>query len=518
MTKILGEHSMRNPSPKNGPELTANRILVKNTIWNLISQTIPLFIALLTIPMLIKGLGTERFGILTLAWTLIGYFTLFDFGISRALTQFLAEKLVSGDSKNVPSIVRTALYLMLLLGVAGGVIMFLVSPWLAHHVLKVQESMQQEMLISLYLLASAVPFIITTAGLCGILAAHQRFDLINFVRIPASILTFCGPILVLFFSTNLLFVIAFLAVEQALVSLAYFRLCLGAMPTLKNGTWFRGPEIIPLLKFGTWMTISNIVGPIMVYMDRFFIGALISLTAVAYYVTPYELVTKLWIVPGSVVAVIFPAFASNFFHNRDKTKLFYSRSIKYIFLLLFPVTLVIICIAHEGLESWLNAEFAKNCTHILQWLAVGVFINSLAQVPLTLIQGIGRPHITTKVHLIELPCYLAALWWLLKNYGIEGAAFAWFARATVDAIILFIIAHRFLSFPRKDVRDTLLILTGALILFVFAAMPMMVVYKGVFLVLSLTGFVLLVKSFMLFEDEKSWLKNTCARLRWWRTC
>jgi O-antigen/teichoic acid export membrane protein len=516
MTKVPGEHSMKNPITQNKSELTANRILIKNTLWNLIGQTIPLFIALLTIPMLIKELGAERFGILTLAWTLIAYFSLFDFGISRALTQFLAEKLISSDMKEAPSIARTALYLIFLLGLTGGVIMFLISPWLTHDILKVQESMQQEMLFSLYLLAFAIPFIITSAGLCGILAAYQRFDLINFIRIPASILTFCGPIFVLFFSTNMLFVIAFLAVEQALVSFVYFRLSLLVMPSLRNGTWFRGPEIVPLLKFGTWMTISNIVGPIMVYMDRFFIGALISLSAVAYYVTPYELVTKLWIVPGSIVSVIFPAFAANFLRNQDKTKLYYGRSIKYIFFILFPVALVIICIAQEGLEFWLNSEFAKNGAHIMQWLTVGVFINSLAQVPLTLIQGIGRPHITTKIHLIELPCYLAALWWLLKNYGIEGAAFAWCVRVTVDAIILFIIAHRFLPFSRKDIRHSLLMQAVALSMFLIAAIPMLAFYKGIFLVVSFSFFVLFVKSFVISEDEMRWFENTYAGLRWWK--
>ncbi len=496
----------------NEHELIENRILIKNTFWNILGQIVPLFVALLTIPMLVKGLGIERFGILTLAWTLISYFSLFDFGISRALTQFLAEKLASGDLKNTHSIVLTALYLIFFLGVTGGVVMFLVAPLLAHHVLKVHETMQQEVLTSLYLLAISVPFIITTAGLCGILAAYQRFDLINLVRAPTGILTFCGPILVLAFSANLLFMIAFLAVEQAVVCLVYLYLCLRTMPTLRNGTWFRGQELVPLLKFGGWMTISNIVGPIMVYMDRFFIGAFISLSAVAYYVTPYELVAKLWIIPVSIAGVIFPAFASSFFRDQDKTKLLYGRSIKYISLLLFPITLVTISFAHEGLEVWLNAEFAKNCTRILQWLIAGVFINSLAQIPFTLIQGIGRPDITTKIHLIELPCYLAALWWLLTSYGIEGAAFAWCARVTADTVILFIIAHRFLPFSRRNVRHALLILTGAVIMFIFAAMPMGAAYKSLFLAVSLSSSALFAKSFMISEDEKIWLKRIYAGL------
>ena len=47
-----------------------------------------------------------------------------------------------------------------------------------------------------------------------------------------------------------------------------------------------------LLRFGGWMTVSNIVGPLMVTLDRFLIGALISVSAVAYYATPYEVVSQ----------------------------------------------------------------------------------------------------------------------------------------------------------------------------------------------------------------------------------
>ncbi len=59
------------------------------------------------------------------------------------------------------------------------------------------------------------------------------------------------------------------------------------------------------------MTVTNVVGPVMVTMDRFLIGAMISITAVAYYTTPYEMVTKLWLIPAAMVGVMFPAFSTS---------------------------------------------------------------------------------------------------------------------------------------------------------------------------------------------------------------
>jgi O-antigen/teichoic acid export membrane protein len=154
-------------------------------------------------------------------------------------------------------------------------------------------------------------------------------------------------------------------------------------------------------------------------------------------------VTKLLIIPGSLVAVMFPAFSTSFEHDRKRTATLYSRCVKYVFLILFPAVLLIVGLARSGLTLWLGADFAQHSFRVLQWLAVGVFINSLAHIPFALVQGVGRPDLTAKLHLIELPAYLLTLWWLISARGVEGAAIAWTARAGVDALVLFGMTQRF---------------------------------------------------------------------------
>jgi O-antigen/teichoic acid export membrane protein len=192
------------------------------------------------------------------------------------------------------------------------------------------------------------------------------------------------------------------------------------------------------------MTVSNVVSPLMVSLDRFLIGAMLSVTAVTYYATPFEVVTKLVLIPSALVGVMFPAFSTSFVQDRNRTALLYRRSIKYVSMALFPIILLIVILAKGGLEFWLGAEFAQNSARVLQWLAVGVFIYSLALVPFALVQGAGRPDLTAKLHLIELPCYLLALWWLIRVHGIEGAAIAWTGRVAVDAVVLLAFSHRLL--------------------------------------------------------------------------
>src|SRR5690349_17659289 len=138
--------------------------LSRNVLWNFAGQVAPLFAAVFSIPILIKGMGVDRFGLLTLAWMVIGYFSLFDFGLGRALIKLVSEKLGEGRSSQIPELIWTALFLMAGLGIAGAVLMFALSGWLVTSVLKMPATLHREALGAFHLLAWSVPIVILTTG------------------------------------------------------------------------------------------------------------------------------------------------------------------------------------------------------------------------------------------------------------------------------------------------------------------------------------------------------------------
>lgn len=318
---------------------------------------------------------------------------------------------------------------------------------------------------------------------------------------------FIGPLMVLPFSNNLFSVVAMLAAGRLVAWFVHFAFCLRVAPGLKEGVTIRAEFMGLLFRFGGWMTVTNIVGPLMVYLDRFLISAMVSVAAVAYYATPYEVVTKLWLIPGALVSVLFPAFAASFVQDSNRTALLFGRGVKYVFLSLFPIILLIVTLAHEGLDLWLGAEFAQNSTRVLQWLAVGVFFNSLAQIPFALVQGVGRPDLTAKLHLIELPFYLLAVWWLISAYGIEGAAIAWVVRVVVDTLILFGMAQRFLSSSVSIVQFVGFAVGAILLILTPVVLPMGMTLKGSFLFLTLIAFALITWLLILAPAERSFARN-----------
>jgi len=218
---------------------------------------------------------------------------------------------------------------------------------------------------------------------------------------------------------------------------AYVVLCFTGIEDLKGQpATFRKNMVRPILAFGGWITVSNLVGPILLYSDRFLVGAMLSLDAVSYYATPYDVVTKLLIVPAAVIGVMFPAFSFLFAESREKTALLYKRCLGIVALVLIPFVFLIVVYANEGLTFWIDASFASQSQRVVRWLAIGVFINSLGLVSQALVQASGRPDITAKLHMLELPLFLAYLPLLVTEYGIDGAAFAWVIRVSISTLFL----------------------------------------------------------------------------------
>ena len=432
----------RDPPVTESVRLPRDSAVLQGTAWNLAGLLVPLLVALFAIPPTIQGLGLERFGALTLAWTVLGYFSLFDLGVGRALTQRVAAAEAAGRGDELPRLVGTALVLTLALGLLGAAVLWLPAGWIVERVLHAPPALQAEARAAVRLLAAALPFVLATAALRGVLEARQRFDLVNAVRLPLGVFTFAAPLLVLPFSRRLDAVLAVLAAGRVAALAAHAWLCRRAAPSLARGIAFDGRQAGPLLALGGWMTVTNVVGPLMTYFDRFAVGAVLGLAAVAYYATPFELVTKLLLVPAALAQVLFPTFASSLQDDPAAAARLQRQGARGLLLVLTPPVLLTILLAPQILGLWLGPDFALRGAAVLRWLALGVLLNGIAQVPFALLQGAGRAKTTAVLHLLELPLYLAGLLWLLPQHGVVGAAMAWTARAGVDAIVLAVLSRR----------------------------------------------------------------------------
>src|SRR4051812_17792004 len=192
-------------------------------------------VAIVTIPVLIEGIGTDRFGVLTLAWIALGYFSLFDLGLGRALTKLVADELGRGAEQEIPPLVWTAVTLMGALGLVGALFVGLISPWLVRDALKVAGPLRAESLRTFLLMAALLPVVISISGLRGVMEAHQQFRPINLVKMGTGLFTLIGPLLVLPFTRSLVAVVGVMAAGKLAAWLIYLVLCLRTVPGMRRG-------------------------------------------------------------------------------------------------------------------------------------------------------------------------------------------------------------------------------------------------------------------------------------------
>lgn len=483
-----------------------------STGWNLIGQVAPLLAALFAIPPLINGLGVERFGILSLAWMILGYFGLLDLGLGRALIVLISEKLGLKEDHDIPSLISTALWLMLFIGGLGGLVLWMSSTYLVTSALTIEPLLRPEATSVMRILAISVPIVILTSGIRGILESYQRFDLVNIVRIPISVLTFVSPLIVLTFANRLDWIVLVLLIMRLIFLVIYAILVRQVNTKIFRCVSFESSYIKRMLSFGGWMTISNIISPLMMYLDRFVIGSMLGMAAVTYYVTPYEIVTKISVIPFAIAGVLFPAFAAGFLNDRNQVVQLFWTGLRWIFIALFPITLVISICATDILSIWLGNDFANNSTQILQWLTIGILINSLAYIPFTFVQAAGRPDIAAKLHFLELPFYLLLLWLGLTYFGLLGVALAWVARMLFDMIALFFISGRIDKKLQLSAAQILSLVFSIGLLVGGLYLPLPSLRMG-YTALIIMGFTWLTWHHLLIADERKLILHKISRVK-----
>lgn len=439
--------------------LTRGSLLARNVVLNLGGSALPAIAAVIAVPILIRSLGDVRFSVLVLAWTTLGYFSLFDLGIGRAVTHAVANRMGSDREHEIGTAIWTSLALLAPIGLLSAVLLFAVASPLAT-ILRVPVGLHGEAVTSFRILALAIPFAALAGALRGALEAKQFFGMVNALRVPHGLITFVGPLLALPFSRSLVPAVAILAAGRALLLLAHFALTARAIPEFRTRDRWSGSIARSLASFGGWTQVTYIVSPLMATLDRFVVGAVLGIALVTYYAAPQELVTKLWLFTFAVLPVFFSALSTTATRDPDRTAALFDKLLRMTLAAVFLPALVLVALAPDILRIWLGPAFEAQSALVMQLIAIAVFINCVGQGGYTLIQGLGRPDITGKFHLAELPVFALMLWFLLPRYGIMGAAIAWSVRTIGDTVLLLGTCPRLLPQTRATVTRMALWLVG----------------------------------------------------------
>lgn len=420
-----------------------HKALFRNTVLNLLGLVVPLAVGFVTIPLVVRALGNERFGILALVWVVFGYFGLFDLGLGRTTTKYIADALGRNEPGKLPGYLWTTVLLQTAIGIAAALLSYLAAPLIVRRMLNIPAGFIGETVLTLRLVGLSLPVMFVSSSFRGVLEAAQRFDLVNAVKVPVNILFYVLPLAGVALGYGLPGIVVLLVVSRAAALAVWARMSFSVMPPLRTRPALDKRLVRPLFSFSGWIGLSSILYAVTTSIDRLIIGSLLTVEAVAFYSAPYEAVNRVGVIPGSLSMVLFPAFSYlDAGRKQEETEALFARSTKFLLLSTGPVLLLLMFFAGDFLRLWLGPDYAAAATLVVQVLAAGFLVNTVLAVPNNYLMGIGRADIAPKYQAVELVVYTALAWAGARFWGIAGVAAATALRLVAFTLVLWVASHK----------------------------------------------------------------------------
>jgi O-antigen/teichoic acid export membrane protein len=409
----------------------------RNTLINISGLVAPIVLSLVTVPLYLHQIGEARYGVLAVVWGVLGYFAVFEFGLGRATTNRIAQ--LRNDPHEREVVFWNALLINLAIGFLGALLLYFIGHAILGTVLKAPSGLRSEALAAVPWLALAVPLTTAAAVLSGALEGRERFLTLNVVTVAGLSLYQLAP---------LIYAYAVGPDLAGLIMTSTLALLAGLVITLASIVWALPLTHFPrvqrrassgLLRYGGWVAVGGLTGPFFTVLDRVVIGAVLGARSVAQYAIPSALVTRTLILPIAFARTIFPRLSSL---DPDRAGRVSDDAARGMVAVTTPVAVIGIVLVEPFLRVWAGANIASAGGSVGEILFLGVWLNGIAVIPYALLQAQGRPDVTAKIHVLEVAPYFGALWVGLHLNGLNGAAWAWAARAGTDAVLLFWAARR----------------------------------------------------------------------------
>jgi O-antigen/teichoic acid export membrane protein len=406
--------------------------VARDTAYNLAAAAAPAMFLLVFTPFYLDAIGTERFGVLAICWTIVSALRFASLGMGPALTYQLATM------DDAPAHVRSGMvWTGLLIGsaasIVGAFLVFGLGELYFHLFWRANSSLSGEISDSLPLLGVLLSLAILIGVLNGTLRGARRFGTLSLISIITSGAVAATPLAATYvLGISLKTLVLATVVASAVVVVCELAVCIRVVP-LGMPRRPTGSEIKALTGYGSWASATAFIAPLVLLLDRFVIGALRGPAAVAAYVLPYNVVQQLLLIPASLNSAMLPRLAP--LSSETEVQELQGSSLLWLNGLLTPLSIVGIAAAGPFFNLWIGPSLAKVASPVAAILLAGAWAHGIAHVPAALVLGRRRPDLQTKLLLICVPPYAVVLYLATLHFGVIGAAAAWAARAAFDPLL-----------------------------------------------------------------------------------
>jgi O-antigen/teichoic acid export membrane protein len=419
----------------------------RDVSWNIAGTVIMVLATLIAVPLFLRFYGADRYGVLVTVWALLGYFSLFDFGMGPAVVRALSSA-GSDDDRSTARVFWTALLMNFSVGMCVALLVFLLSLIFGP---AAKTDLQREIVRATPWFALMVPISLVYPILIGALDARRLFRLANVNQALGSLWFQFLPLVLVFVTTADLQTAALGSLAgRTLSALILLWLCFAKLHV--GRPQFDRGSVRSLTSFGGWMAVSSSASVLLDTVDRFVVSYFMGASAAAWYAIAYTTVSRVRSLPQAVTRALFPRVASDPVGSRES--LF--KCVRILSLILVPGICAAMVLADPLLRAWLGAEAAAQVTPLTYVMLLGIFMNCLAPIPMGALQAGGHPNKVAFIHLLQIPPFLAVMILATMHFGVLGAAVMWSARVTLDAALMFRAAGMQRSFLREGLAPALL--------------------------------------------------------------
>jgi O-antigen/teichoic acid export membrane protein len=473
------------------------------TSYNVLGSAVPLVLTFVTVPLYIHLVGLERVGILSLAWLLLGYFGLFDLGLGKATAFRIAAQRDAPPADRAATL-WGALIVNVGMGLIGGLLLWVAAHIYFAHYFKVAETLRPEILAAVPLLALSVPVATLTGVLTGALQGREKFletnvisaaTTILFQLLPLGVAMLLGPTL------SGLLTAALLSRAVALIALGWIcrrEFTVGHAAKTERGT------VLALLRYGGWVSLNGLIGPMLVIVDRFAIGNVLGANPLGLYHVPFQIAKQLAIIPGSLTSALFPKLTMA---SAEESRLLNRKALLTLAATLTLPVMIGIFAMEPFLNLWVGRDIGVQSAPVGRILLIGFWCNAMALVPFTQLQAAGRPRTVTMILLLQIPPYLGGLYFAMIGYGIVGCAIALAVRFGVDFIMQSLAVDRRIE-AAPALGGSLVLLVAAALLSSTIAIDQALWWIGAALLTAITG---IAAYRLLPEDVRGQMIGTVRR-------
>jgi O-antigen/teichoic acid export membrane protein len=396
--------------------------LLRNAFSNLLGAVIPALVALGTVPLVVKGLGDANYGVYSLVTAIVGYFAVIDINVTAGSVKFIAEFNAHKDQRRIDETVFFGLTVYSLLGLAGGIGLFLGAHFFVTSVFTVPASLEGEAVATLRLAALGFFLGQLQSYLNSIPQSLMRYDIASRIEMVFGTGVPLLTVAVLMLGYGLFEVILLRVIASAINCAVLWRCIRRLLPAL---AWRKPGAAIrrELLGFSAYSFLSRFATLSYAYADKLIIGALVGVTGLAYFTVASTLANRILSLTYRLSGVFFPAASALAARGElERLRTLYLKASRYVVFINASVLVLVAVFAYQILYYWMNPQFARAGQVVLAVMALSQFIDSLTSLPSLVNDGMGHPRFSGMFALARAAFGLVVVWLGVDGWGIAGAA------------------------------------------------------------------------------------------------